>query len=137
MNFVFFSKKTSQLRCKRNNHLKGILQQLCHLLRFWKNSSFFPKTKLRTYLRNLSISVAVTGLLLLVHLLLRYLLLRKMLLGTICYCVIIATIVQMLLRTPKFLKVIHDHNQFKQLRKLIDTACGRRIKCRIVNIKHQ
>ena len=67
-----------------------------------------------------SSSKRVTGLLLLVHLLLRYLLLCKMLLGhfllgTICYCVIIATIVQMLLRTPKFLKIIHDHNQFKQL----------------------
>ena len=30
-------------------------------------------------------------------------LLGHLLLGTICYCVIIATIVQMLLRTPKFL----------------------------------
>ena len=63
----------------------------------------------------------VTGLLLLVHLLLGYLLLRKLplghlLLGTICYCAIIATIIQMLLRTPKFVKAIHDHNQFKQLR---------------------
>ena len=49
----------------------------------------------------------VTGLLLLVQLVLRYLLLRKLplghlLLGTICYCVIIATIVQMLPRTPRF-----------------------------------
>ena len=69
----------------------------------------------------------VTGLLLLVQLLLRYLLLRKLLighllLGTIGYCVIIATIVEMLLRTPKLLKAIHDHNQFKQLRTLVDSV---------------
>ena len=69
----------------------------------------------------------VTGLLLLVHLLLQYLLLSKMLLGhlllgTICYCVIIATIVQILLRTLKFSKVIYDHNQFRQLRKLIESV---------------
>ena len=69
----------------------------------------------------------VTGLLLLVHLLQQYLLLRKMLLGhlllgTICYCVIIATIVQMQLRIPKILKVVYDHNQYKQLRKSIDSV---------------
>ena len=63
----------------------------------------------------------VTGLLLLVHLL-RYLLPEHLLLGTICFCVIVATIVQMLLRTPKFLKAIHDHNQLKQLRNLIDSV---------------
>ena len=68
-----------------------------------------------------SLYETVTGLLLLVHLLLGYLLLPKLplghlLLGTICYCVIIATIIHMLLRTPKFVKAIHDHNQFKQLR---------------------
>ena len=69
----------------------------------------------------------VTGHLLLVHLQLRYLRLRKLLLGhlllrTICYCVSIATIVQMLLRTPNFLKAIHDRNQFKQLRNLTDSV---------------
>ena len=69
----------------------------------------------------------VSGRLLLVNLLLQNLLQRKLLLGhlllsSICYCVIIATVNQTLLRTPKFLKAIHDQNQFKQMRKLIDSV---------------
>ena len=69
-----------------------------------------------------SIFFPVIVLLLRVHLLVRYLQLRKLLLGTICYYVIIATIAQMLLRTPKLLKVILNHHQFKQMREWIESV---------------
>ena len=61
--WFFFRKKTSQWR-RKWYHLIRIIQQICHLYRFWKKKVFqkpiycLKKNKFRTYLRNLTISVA-------------------------------------------------------------------------------
>ena len=64
--FWFLQKETFNFRCGKHFffmkkcHLIRILQQFCHLYRFWKNSRrFFQKTTQISYvLRNLTISVA-------------------------------------------------------------------------------
>ena len=64
----YFHSEVAKEISKKYYHLIRILEQICHLYRFWKTSSFFSKNpkfskqpKFCTYLRNLANVVAFFG----------------------------------------------------------------------------